>query len=84
MSDGNHGATVNGERLSTINNGGIEILHVPIRSYPQLERKIRQGSEALERNRRIGPGVGHSWRSLYNTHIKAGTLPRLLRRPPPR
>ena len=75
VSDGNHSATVNRERLRAISDGGIEILHVPIRSYPQLERKIRQGSEALERNRRVGPGVGHSWRSLYNTHLKAGSLP---------
>ena len=75
VSDGNHNASVAGQPLEAIADAGIEILHVPIRSYGQLERKIRQGAEALVRNRRVGPGVGHSWRSLYSTHLKQGSLP---------
>ena len=75
VSDGNHAASRAGQPLQGIDNSGIEILHVPIRSYPQLERKIRQGAEALQRNRRVAPGVGHSWRSLYSTHLQQGRLP---------
>ena len=74
VSDGNHGVTVQGQPLKCVDNAGIEILHVPIRSYPQLERKIRQGAEALQRNRRVAPGVGHSWRSLYSNHLMQGSL----------
>ncbi|MEB3254030.1 MAG: glycosyltransferase, partial [Synechococcus sp.] len=44
-------------------------------SYEQLERKIRQGAQALQRNRRVAPGVGNSWRSLYSDHLQQGTLP---------
>lgn len=50
VSDGNHNASINGEFLRTTKRLGIEILHGPTRSYSQLERKICQGSEALERN----------------------------------
>ena len=75
VSDGNHGASIAGQPLQGISDAGIEILHVPIRSYEQLERKIRQGAQALQRNQRVGPGVGHSWRSLYSEHLQQGTLP---------
>ena len=75
VSDGNHSAKLNGQRLQAPPCEAIEILHLPIRSYGQLERKIRQGAEALERNERISKGVGHSWRSLYRNHLQVGTLP---------
>ena len=74
LSDGNHSASLKGQSLQGLGDAGIEILHVPIRSYPQLERKIRQGAEALRRNQRVTPGVGHSWRSIYNSHLLQGTL----------
>ena len=51
--DGNYSLSRDGQRLQTQPSDAIEILHVPIRSYPQLERKIRQGAEALERNQRV-------------------------------
>ena len=69
------GRDVADEPLPAPSCDAIEILHWPIRSYQQLERKIRQGTEALERNSRIDPGVGHSWRSLYRNHLQQGTLP---------
>jgi len=74
ISDGNHSASVKGEPLPAPASEAIEILHLPIRSYPQFERKIRQGAEALERNKRLDPGIGHSWRSLYRNQLQAGTL----------
>ena len=75
ITDGNHGAQMNGEPVAALNTAGIEILHVPIRSYSQLERKIRQGAEALQRNQRIGPHIGDSWRRIYANHLQEGTLP---------
>jgi hypothetical protein len=75
ISDGNHGAGVDGTPISAIENAGIEILHVPIRSYAQLERKIRQGTEALQRNKRVSAGIGDSWRKIYANHLSQGTLP---------
>ena len=75
ITDGNHGATVNGEPIATVDATGIEILHVPVRSYGQLERKIREGAEALERNQRIAPHIGKSWRTIYAKHLCQGTLP---------
>ncbi|WP_084218355.1 glycosyltransferase family 2 protein [Synechococcus sp. CC9616] len=75
ISDGNHSASVNGKPLPAPASEELEILHLPIRSYQQFERKIRQGAEALERNERLDPGIGHSWRSLYRNHLRAGTLP---------
>ena len=74
ITDGNHGATVNGEPIAAVDAAGIEILHVPVRSYGQLERKIRQGAQALERNQRIGPRIGDSWRTIYTKHLCQGTL----------
>ena len=75
VSDGNHSAARNGVALAASPCDAIEILHVPIRSYAQLERKIRQGAEALARNTRIDPGVGDTWRRLYRDHLQTGTLP---------
>jgi len=75
ITDGNHGAKRNGTSIAGIKSSAIEILHVPIRSYPQLERKIRQGTEALQRNKRVGAGIGDSWRKIYANHLRQGTLP---------
>ena len=75
ITDGNHGARVEGKPIAAIKDTSIEILHVPIRSYEQLERKIRQGAEALERNQRVSQDIGDSWRKIYANHLRQGTLP---------
>ncbi|WP_115024862.1 glycosyltransferase [Synechococcus sp. UW69] len=75
IKDGNHGAKLNGRSIAGIKSTAIEVLHVPIRSYPQLERKIRQGTEALQRNKRVSAGIGDSWRKIYANHLSQGTLP---------
>ncbi len=75
VTDGNHNALRNGKAIRSIRDVGIEILHVPIRSYAQLERKIRQGAEALQRNQRVDPRTGDSWRKIYGKHLRRGTLP---------
>jgi hypothetical protein len=74
VKDGNHRALRNGQAIKAIRNAGIDILHVPIRSYGQLERKIRQGAEALQRNQRVKEGVGSTWRRIYANHLQQGTL----------
>nr|WP_170951215.1 glycosyltransferase [Synechococcus sp. UW106] len=75
ITDGNHGASVDGKPIAAVKDASIEILHVPIRSYTQLELKIRQGTEALQRNKRVDPGVGDSWRKIYANHLSQGSLP---------
>ena len=75
VSDGNHAVTLQGRRLQAQACSCIEILHFPVRSYAQLERKIREGAEALARNKRVSPAVGSTWRHLYENHLLPGTLP---------
>ena len=75
VTDGNHNAVCNGQTIATIRDACIEILHVPIRSYSQLESKIRQGADALERNNRVTPNIGTSWRKIYANHLRKGSLP---------
>ncbi len=75
VSDGNHGVFLDGDLLPSPAHPGLEILHFPIRSYAQLERKIRDGAEALARNTRVAPEVGLTWRRLYDQHLLNGTLP---------
>jgi hypothetical protein len=50
----------------------IEILHYPMRSFAQLETKIRLGGAAYERNKNLHPSVGGTWRHLYALHGKGG------------
>ena len=75
ITDGNHGARVDGKPIAAAKDALIEILHVPIRSYKQFERKIRQGAEALQRNKRVSAGIGDSWRKIYANHLRQETLP---------
>lgn len=74
VSDGNHTASVDGRRLRKSTSVELEILHFPIRSYKQLEQKIKQGSEALQRNSRVGPNVGDNWHRIYKDHLQNGRL----------
>ena len=76
VTDGNHSVLLSGEPLAAKPVvTGLEILHFPVRSYQQLERKIRDGAEALARNTRVPAHVGITWRRLYRDHLLAGTLP---------
>jgi hypothetical protein len=45
--------------------GPITILHFPMRTWTQFENKIRKGGAAYERNTRLHPRLGRSWRELY-------------------
>jgi hypothetical protein len=71
---GNHrvrGAEL-GERLD---DGSVEILHFPMRSYGQFENKIVKGGRAYARNRELPENVGRTWRRLYEIWQR-GELPR--------
>ena len=64
VAQGNHkveGAQL-GERLD---DGSIEILHFPMRTYGQFENKIVKGGRAYGRNRELPQRTGRTWRRLY-------------------
>lgn len=75
VSDGNHKLIRDHQPIKIIPWQSLEILHFPVRSYGQFEQKICDGVAALERNSRIDPNVGLTWRHLYHNHFKNGTLP---------
>ena len=74
IGDGNHRVSSNTKTWNIAPTQEITILHYPVRSLNQLERKIRQGTEALRRNQRVGPGVGKSWKEIYDNHYSQGDL----------
>lgn len=74
VDDGNHGVRRGGERIMATPTNQLEILHFPVRNLNQLERKIIQGAEALERNARIDKATGSTWRSLYRVLQRDGSL----------
>jgi len=57
---GNHAVSGLGGRIR--DDGRIEILHFPVRSWEQYERKIRLGIAAVEHNSSYGPEVFYHWR----------------------
>ena len=74
IGDGNHRVSSNNKTWTVEPSQEITILHYPVRNLNQLERKIRQGTEALRRNQRVGPGVGKSWKEIYDNHLSQGNL----------
>lgn len=72
--DGNHAVRAGGLPIKAHPFSNIEILHFPARSFTQFERKICQGAQALERNPFLRPGVGSTWRTLYNEQHLTGRL----------
>jgi len=75
VGDGNHVVTLDGQAVPAPSCAGLEILHFPVRSYSQLERKVREGTEALASNKRVSSKVGSTWRHIYSEHMLGGTLP---------
>jgi glycosyltransferase involved in cell wall biosynthesis len=71
VAQGNHkveGANL-GERLD---DGSIEILHFPMRTYGQFENKIVKGGRAYGRNRELPQRTGRTWRRLYAAWEEGG------------
>jgi hypothetical protein len=50
----------------------IVIFHAPLRSWPQLENKVKKGGAAYARNRDLPAATGDAWRSLYALHEQGG------------
>jgi glycosyltransferase involved in cell wall biosynthesis len=70
---GNH--RIKGPDLgSELDDGSIDILHFPMRSYAQFENKIVKGGAAYARNKELPEKTGRTWRRLYETW-EAGGLP---------
>lgn len=74
VEDGNHGIRQHGQPVPAEPWSSLEILHFPVRSLEQYERKIRQGAEALNRNTRLNPAVGATWRHLQAELNAQGSL----------
>jgi Glycosyl transferase family 2 len=74
IADGNHHVTRRGSRLAERSDHPLQILHFPLRGAGQLERKIRQGAEALQANTRVGPSIGIHWQRLYRDYFLTGRL----------
>lgn len=72
VAQGNHKLLVPSNSMIKYNL--IEILHFPIRSYPQLANKIEKGGAAYARNTDLPLNVGDTWRKLYEDQ-KKGLLP---------
>ena len=68
---GNH--RIKGPDLgSTLDDGSVEILHYPMRSYAQFENKIVKGGRAYARNKELPEKTGRTWRRLYETWEQGG------------
>jgi hypothetical protein len=74
VGDGNHHVEADGRRLASESDHPLEIVHFPLRSVAQFERKIRQGAEALRGNDRVGRNVGRHWKKLYRDYFVHGRL----------
>jgi glycosyltransferase involved in cell wall biosynthesis len=71
VAQGNH--KVEGARLGErLDDGSIEILHFPMRTYAQFENKIVKGGRAYARNRELPERTGRTWRRLYETWEQGG------------
>jgi glycosyltransferase involved in cell wall biosynthesis len=57
---------------SELDDGSIEILHFPMRSYAQFENKIVKGGRAYARNKELPEKTGRTWRRLYETWEQGG------------
>jgi hypothetical protein len=76
IADGNHAVLNKCKEIPALPYPDIEILHFPLRSYLQFERKIRQGATALESNVRVrSTQIGITWRTIYHDELLTGRLP---------
>lgn len=71
ISEGNQLAV--GERGQVRRHTGISILHYPIRSYEQFQRKVVDRAANLERLKHLDPKVGWHWRQAAAAH-RSGQL----------
>jgi len=50
----------------------VTILHYPLRTYAQFERKVVLGGRAYARNTELTPDIGAGWRALYRLYLDGG------------
>jgi hypothetical protein len=74
VADGNHHVNRKGSRMPERSDHPLEIVHYPLRNLAQIERKVRQGAEALEANPRLPPSTTSHWRRLYRDYFVHGRL----------
>ncbi|MDP9035237.1 MAG: glycosyltransferase family 2 protein [Myxococcota bacterium] len=74
VADGNHHVSVKGKRCEAESTDGIHILHFPIRTCEQYERKISEGAQALLRNKDRLPSTGRTWLEIYERHWLTGSF----------
>jgi hypothetical protein len=72
ISQGNHHVVRDGIVLPPTK-ASLSILHFPLRTYRQFERRIALGGAAYERNTELRPSSGGTWRMLYDK-LKRGEL----------
>jgi len=72
VAQGNHFVLRGGARLAENRDHALRIVHYPLRTLDQLERRIRRGSMALESNSPMNPSSARRWRSLYHSHLQPG------------
>lgn len=70
VAQGNHFVLRGGARLAEKRDHALRIVHYPLRSLDQLERRIRRGLMALEPNSPMNPSSARRWRSLYRGHLQ--------------
>lgn len=84
VAQGNHDATAGGRTLSRSPEHPVDVLHLPLRSWSQFERKIRNGGSAYESNQELPPTFGWHWRQDYRRlqegHLREDYERRLLGR----
>jgi hypothetical protein len=64
VAQGNHDAQRAGATLSRAI-GAIDILHFPLRTFPQFANKISKGGAAYARNQTLPRSVGNTWRHCH-------------------
>jgi hypothetical protein len=64
VAQGNHFVLRGGAQLAETRDHALRIVHYPLRSLDQLERRIRRGAMALEPNSPMNPSSAQRWRGL--------------------
>jgi len=72
VAQGNHSVSGIGRINPAVN--AVEILHFPVRTLQQVQNKIGKGGAAYERNTKLDPGTGLTWRKLYEQFKHDGGL----------
>lgn len=70
VSQGNHYFELESRKPCVEQCNDILIFHFPQRGFEKFQKRIRQGGAAYDRNTRLNPNVGSTWRKLYELDRK--------------